>query len=227
MRYWYSAIGEEQYKKIDLPYPKHPFDNAYDSFKKKTASSQDNQFIINRLIRIKIPETEDQDKEYILYDLQEIRKDGMGNPKSFTRTNLGLYPIPQRTAIRAFDEDGQPIVKTGGISEINDGYEFLFTPEKADELHKLGCVDKFTLARRNKTQYLVEKLGEYTISVNSFKDWRDGDFETLYYSGNAEGILPEEQKPKSVKKSKTQQEKEEKVEMQLAQYKKNYTVTKP
>jgi hypothetical protein len=137
MRYWYSDIGAKKYEEIGLKYPTHPFDNAYLTFKRKTKSSTDNQFIINKMIRLQIPgNEEDETLEYILYDLKEVRLDGLGNKKSYVRTNLGMYPIPERTVVRTFDEDNQPVIKTGSVSEVHTGYEFPFTVEKADELHK-------------------------------------------------------------------------------------------
>jgi hypothetical protein len=205
MKYWQSAIGEEQYRKINLPYPTHPFDLSYQAFRRKTASSKENEFIINKMIRLQIQETDENTQEYILYDLQEIRKDGLGNPKKFTRTNLGMYPVPQRTVIRAFDADDQPVIKTGGISEINDAYEFPFTVEKAEELHKLGCVDRITSTKTHRTEYIVEKAGERKISCKSYKDWLTGDFETLYATGRADGILDEEPvRPNKTRKTKLQ-----------------------
>jgi hypothetical protein len=161
-------------------------------------------------------------QEVILFDLCEIRQDGLGNTKRHVRTNLGKYPIPERTVIRTFDEDNQPVIKTGSVSEVRTGYEFPFTKEKADELHK-WCADKVTASRTKKTEYLVERLGERKISVRNFTDWKEGDFETLYRYGNAEGIDEEPPvKPKS-RKTKVQQDRQDSIDMQLAQYKKPYT----
>jgi hypothetical protein len=231
MQYWQSKLGEESYKKIELKYPTHPFDTAYQRFLKVTRSSpeKDNKFIINKLIRLQLAPNDENNEipqEVILYDLCEIRLDGLGNVKKFARTNLGKYPVPSRTVIKTYDEDNQPVIKTGSVSEINTGYEFPFTKEKADELHK-WCIDKRTIKQPNLTQYIVERSGERKISVRSFSDWRDGDFETLYAFGNAEGLEEESPaaKPNKTQRNKTklQQQKEEQLELQLAQYKKPYT----
>jgi hypothetical protein len=178
------------------------------------------------MIRLQIPVENDENmqQEYILYDLKEIRNDGLGNPKSFARTNLGQYPIPSRTLIRAFDEDNQPIIKTGNVSEVNTGYEFPFTKEKAEELHK-WCIDKVTASKTKKTEYIVERLGERKITCKSYKDWLTGDFEVLYATGRADGQIDDDElvaRPKT-RKTKVQQQKEEQIELQLAQYKKPYT----
>jgi hypothetical protein len=226
MQYWQSTKGEEMYKKVELPYPSHPFDKAYQRFHRITRSSpeKENKFIINRIIRRQLPgDEEDKNQEVILYDLLEIRLDGLGNVKRFGRTNLGQYPIPQRTVIRTFDEDNQPVIKTGSVSEVHTGYEFPFTKEKAEELHK-WCVDKVTASRTKKTEYIVERLGERKISCKSYKDWLTGDFENLYATGRADGILDEGPiKPNKTRKTKLQQEREEKLQYELAQYQKPYT----
>ncbi len=207
MEYYFSKKGEEMYKAIEKVYPKHPFDLAYERFKKVTRSSpeKENKFIVNRIIRLQLAPNDEGDEtqqEVILYDLCEVRLDGLGNPKRYVRTNLGKYPIPQRTVIRAFDEDNQPVIKNGPISEVQTGYEFPFTKEKADELHK-WCVDKRTMTQPNVTQYIVERMGERKISCKSYHDWLTGDFETLYATGRADGILDEEPVVKLNKTRKT------------------------
>jgi hypothetical protein len=202
-KFWYSKKGEEMYRAIGKEYPKHPFDLDYEKFLRVTANSTDNKYIINRMIRYQDGEGDDA-KEYILYDLQEIRRDGVGNQTKRTRQYLGMYPIPEAQRKVVYDEDGQPQTKTVGISDIITGYEIPFTVEKADELHKLGGVDKYSATNKHKTEYLVEKSNGMVISVDSYKDWRDGDFETLFNTGNAEGKPPKESKlkqPRDIKKS--------------------------
>jgi hypothetical protein len=223
MEYYYSQKGEEMYKAIDRPYPLHSFDVAYNTFMRKTKNSKDNETIITKMIRLKLPSEENQDdelegKEYILYDVRETRRDGLGNKKTYVRLNLGKYPIPEKILEMKFDEDFQPVQKVVGVGEVHTGYEIPFTKERAEEMHKL-CKDKITATNSIRTQYLVQKYNEYKISVDSFKDWLTGDFETLYATGNARG----EEKP--VVKPKTKKSKErEQAEFQKEIFRKSYTV---
>lgn len=212
MQYWKSKLGEEQYTAISMKYPKHPFDIAYDAFKRQTASSpaDKNQFIVTKMIRYQESEGLNEDgstpQEYIIYDLKEIRYDGLGNKRVAVRTNLGKYPIPEKVTKIVYDEDNQPVPKVTGIGDINTGYEFPFTKEKADELHK-WCTDRPSSSNTKRTEYIVQKLNQQKISVRSYKDWLTGDFDTLYETGNAEGeVKPAVQPAAQRKKQKLQEQ---------------------
>ena len=55
------------------------------------------------MIRLQLAPNDEGDEtqqEVILYDLCRVRLDGLGNPERYVRTNLGKYPIPQRTVIQ-------------------------------------------------------------------------------------------------------------------------------
>jgi hypothetical protein len=76
-----------------------------------------------------------------------------------------------------------------------------------------------TATNTKKTEYIVQKIGEYKISVQSWKDFRNGDFETLYATGNAEGVEKPVVRAKPAKKSKEQ----EQSDFQKEILRKNYT----
>jgi hypothetical protein len=78
-----------------------------------------------------------------------------------------------------------------------------------------------TATNTKKTEYIVQKIGEYKISVQSWKDFRNGDFETLYATGNAEGVEKPVVRAKPAKKSKEQ----EQSDFQKEILRKNYTTT--
>jgi hypothetical protein len=209
MRYWQSTLGEKAYADIGQKYPTHPFDSAYQAFHRRTRTSKENTFHITKLVRYqRAPESEEgPEEEFIIYDLDEEREDGLKNKKSFCRTNLGIYGVPEKITQMAFDEDGQPVQKVIGISNVYDAYEFKFTKEKADELHK-WCTDRKTI-KKNPTQYIVQREGGMKISVRSYKDWRDGTFDNLYASGRADGIIVDNnstavQQPKRTSKKQQQ-----------------------
>ncbi|MGH9974323.1 MAG: hypothetical protein ACRD8Z_00590, partial [Nitrososphaeraceae archaeon] len=148
-------------------------------------------------------------REYIVYDMIERRIDPIGNERHHYRPNLGTYSIPiPRYEIRKTPE-GYEERKAVGVMGERLGYSILFSKEAVDKLRKDGCTseDPKELAKQEtkrqqaatkakaaisvrgeneQTHYMVQKDGEQIKRpVQSYKDWRDGTFEELYWFGRA------------------------------------------
>lgn len=176
--YWKSDEGLKEYKKIDYPYPTTEYDKDFDLFLKKTEVNADKQKIkINRITRIQGADN----KEYITYDETVTRFDGLGNPEKRFRENLATYPIPQGQKEVSYDSNNNQQVKTKSISNIETGYSIPFSKAKLEELHK-NAFDNVT-QRAGKTQYYVQKINGSPVTVQSYEDLKEADFEELFKYG--------------------------------------------
>jgi hypothetical protein len=64
-------------------------------------------------------------------------------------------------------------------------------PVAAIPTWRFSLPDKIT-TKRKKTEYIVQRADGTKVKVASYKDWRDGEFDTLANTGNAAGkILPQ------------------------------------
>lgn len=176
--YWKSQEGLKEYEKIEYPYPTSEWDKDYDLFVEKTKNSVDKQKIkVGRITRIQGADN----KEYLTYDETVTRFDGLGNSFKRFRENLGTYPIPQARREVTYDSNNNQQVKTVGINNIETGYSIPFSKAKLDEIHK-NAIDNVA-QRAGKTQYFVQKVNAPPVTVQSFEDLKEADFEELYKYG--------------------------------------------
>lgn len=182
MTLWKSQLGVKQYEDLGLPYPDSMFDKAYEKFLKMTRDSkpEDNKTWIKKIVRLWVAEGQ----EYIIYDIREQRNDGIGNERHFNRECLGQYSLIGVKKEIFIDDEGKRQIRVIPDSAHPTGiaYEIPFSRSKLEEMHKY-CNDKASTPRDGKTQYLVEKLNQRTISVSNYNDFLNGDFETLYQHG--------------------------------------------
>ena len=124
-------------------------------------------------------------EEYIVYHHIWEGTNPIGSFIRTTQTNVGIYghfePIYERF-IQDDNTFGQRLVS----KNIATAYFIPFTKETAEELHKL-CDDK---SFRNKTEYVVQPEGGTPITINSYNDWVNGDFDDLHENGTITKPLP-------------------------------------
>lgn len=196
--FYYSPEGENEYKKIGLPYPKTVEDVNYDLFLDKTKRSGDevNKTQITKMIRVKSSFGSDDgesNEEYIIYDIRETRFDSLGNETSFTRTNIGRYPIPVALYRVKRDPQGYEERYTAGVSRIRTGYSIKCDKTSFNKLHKF-CLDKTS----EKTQYLAQMEGEQRkYPVRSAEDFITKSFDELIKPMTVEVRQPEQEQKKS------------------------------
>lgn len=176
--YYYSPEGEAEYKKIGLPYPKTVEDVNYDLFIEKTKRSgeEQNKTQIIKMNRIRSSFGSydgESNQEYITYDIKETRFDSLGNEISFTRTNIGRYPIPVPMYRIKRDQQGYEEKYTAGVSRIRTGYSIKHDKSNFNKLHK-HCLDTSS----EKTQYLAQLEGEQRkYPVRSADDFLNKSFD--------------------------------------------------
>lgn len=199
--FYHSPEGENEYKKIGLPYPKTVEDVNYDLFLDKTKRSGDevNKTQITKMIRVKSsfgsPDGE-TNEEYIIYDIRETRFDSLGNEVTFTRTNVGRYPIPVAMYRVKRDSQGYEERFTAGVSRIRTGYSIKCDKTNFTKLHKL-CLDRSS----EKTQYLAQIEGEQRkYPIRSAEDFIGKIFDDLTKPMTVEVKQPSQQ-PQEGKKS--------------------------
>jgi hypothetical protein len=171
-----STKGEEMYAKIGRQYENTLKDDQYAAFLKKTANSPHsarNKKVVTAMIR----ERAEDGNEYLRYELSDTRYDAIGAEWTQYCPNQGVYPIPIAQPKIQFGENmSTQEVVTGDIIRYEMGYEFPFTKENVDSIHKLAN-DR---SRNNRTEYIVsEYKGGRRFTILSYEDFRDKSFEEL------------------------------------------------
>lgn len=187
--YWKSDEGLKAYAKIEQPYPVTEWDKDYDRFIAETKSSDERgrtKRTITRLTRVHGADG----KDYIVYSERELRFDDLGNSKKRFRDNLGQYPQPEGHYSIYYDTNNQQKTKIDSITNINTGYFIPFSPKKMDELYKYTVND--VPQRAGRTEYFVQRINDSLISVESFEDLRDGEFDELAKYGKRTAAWKEE-----------------------------------
>lgn len=171
-----SPALRQSYAKLGEEYQPTEQDKHYQYCLKQIESDPKKKETINTMYRIKISENE----EYIVYIHTWEGLNPIGSYISVTQTDVGLYPDFQPIKERYITEDNTYAERVLS-KNTNIGYFIPFTKDQAEELHKL-CND--TSSRPgSKTKYYVDNGGGTLITVNSYKDWRDGEFEDLIENG--------------------------------------------
>lgn len=195
--YWKSQEGLKEYQKIGVPYPTTEWDKDYDRFIEKTGGTAEGVKEKTEIKRITRVQASDE-KEYIIYDENKVRYDGLDNADRRFRENIGTYPIPQGKKEVYYDENNIQKTRTTNINNVETGYSIPFTKQKLEELHK-NAADKVA-QRTGKTQYFVEKLNGSLISVESYEDLREADFEELFKYGKKKLSWKEEKEQRRLEK---------------------------
>ena len=227
-KYIESKEGVEEYKKVGLSYPRNAWDNAYREFLKRTPSAEEgNEYAKQNYTRIlSIGRIRLQGgKEYLGWNQIEVRFDTLGNAENFSRTNLGVYPKLRFRSVRIEDERGLKRTITQPTGEADTAYSLPFTVDNLDKLHK-DCTDNSDFELQpgdpeglSATRYYVTDLRSHTkISVESYDDLRNGEFEDLYnYGKKITSPKQENEAKKKIEKRKKQLENMKLQKLQLQQ----------
>jgi hypothetical protein len=173
-----SEALRQEHQKIGQPYEQTEFDRHYEFVLKQIEGDPNKKNTITRMIRIMVSPGE----EYIIYDHSWEGKNPIGSHLKVSQSNVGVYPRFEPIYERFIQEDntyGQRLIS----KNTNVGYYIKFTKDKAEELHKL-CNDMFARANA-RTAYYAMPDGGTKITVHSYQDWLNGEFEDLINTGKA------------------------------------------
>lgn len=194
MRYWKSPAAEAEFAKYHLQYPDNEFQDEWDRHIRRLSNDPNKKDKITQMRRVKIGEG----LEFITYTHILSGHDQLGSFWEKGQAEIGTYPILHAQNVRELnEEDGQYVTITKSYTE-ELSYWIAFNKENIDNLHKL-CYDTPSISARS-TAYTVMPDGGTEISVRSFKDWSEGEFDELYEYGM---IVEEDDLPEVVKKKKS------------------------
>jgi hypothetical protein len=191
VNYWKSPEGIKAYEKIGKPYPVTTYDTDYEQFVNSTRSSDERNRTKRRVTRIMRVQGADG-KEYLTYSENETRFNDIGNSSSRFRENIGTYPIPEGHIVLYYDANGEQQSKVDSISDIKTGYSIPFSPQKANQIHK-NAVDDVP-QRAGRTEYFVQRANDPPVSVETFQDLVNAEFDELYKHGKRVPGWQEEKK---------------------------------
>jgi hypothetical protein len=176
MLYNDSAAQRLEYEKLGLVYEENEEDKAYQHALKQIQNDPNKKERITSMIRVAVAPGE----EYIVYHHTWEGTNPIGSKVKTTQTNVGIYGKFDPIYERFITEDntyGQKLVS----KNTDTAYFIPFTKERAEELHKL-CND-ITSKPGSRTSYYVMPEGGTKITVESYKDWLNGNFEDLHANG--------------------------------------------
>lgn len=116
-------------------------------------------------------------KEWLLYSFIHYRLDKALNVTHRWRPQAGKYAIPEAEYYIQRTDFGKEEGRFKDILSISDGYSISYSPKKVDEIRSIG------IPLDGKQAYMVETENGIKISVKSYKDFRDGDFDELAHFG--------------------------------------------
>lgn len=180
VNYWKSQEGIKAYEKIGKPYPTTTYDTDYEQFVNSTKSSDERNRTKRKLTRMMRVMGADG-KEYLVYSEVQTRFNDIGNSFSRFRENIGTYPIPEGNVVLYYDANGEQQQRVDNISDIKTGYSIPFSAQKANEIHK-NSIDNVP-QRAGRTEYFVQRINDAPVSIESFEDFRDGEFDELIKHG--------------------------------------------
>jgi hypothetical protein len=176
--FYKTPEGVKEYEKIHAPYENSADDEAYQAFLKMTKECPEKQRR-REILSLTRKVIGNGSKEFILWNERLSALDGLGNERHHFRGSMGTYPIPIPVyELRQVPDTLVPEKVRTGIKEVKTGYSTPFTTKAADLFYK-DCItdgDK-------PTTFCIEAHNT-RISVDSFKDWRDGEMKELQRFGH-------------------------------------------
>jgi hypothetical protein len=168
----------EEYKKTGLPLRLDPQIAQKQRFYNKTKQSNVNIIEIRNVQRILAADG----KEYLNWEQTVRRADGWENLKHETTSDMGISKKGIPTRGGGYDEDGNLVKKITGVDHIEDIFNTEATHENIEKLRPFMVLQ----GQKRPTQFSVKKeYGGYNITVDTYEDFLNGDFETLFKSGKA------------------------------------------
>ena len=171
-----SEAQRLEYQKVGQAYEETEEDKHYKFILKQIDNDPNKKETISSMTRVMVGPNE----EYIVYNHKWEGVNPIGSYLSTTQTNVGVYGHFEPIYERFIQEDntfGQRLVS----KNTTVGYFIPFTKEASDQLHKL-CNDS-SVRQGLRTKYYIMPEGGTKITVSSYKDWRDGEFEDLHEHG--------------------------------------------
>lgn len=176
MLYNDSEAQRQEYQKVGEPYQETEEDKHYNHILKQIEGDPAKKETITSMIRLMVSPGE----EYIVYHHSWEGKNPIGSHLKTTQTNVGIYGHFEPIYERFINEDntyGQRLIS----KNTNTAYFIKFNKENAEKLHK-ACND-FTARANQRTSYYVQPEGGTKITVQSYNDWLNGDFNDLHQNG--------------------------------------------
>lgn len=166
----------QEYAKLGQQYEESEPDKHWKFVQNQIKDDPNKKETIQEMTRVAVAPGE----EYIVYNHMIAGKNPIGSYVSDAQTSVGIYPKFEPIYERYINEDntyGQRIIS----KNTTIAYYIPFTKENIDRLHKL-CND-VTMKAGLKTTYYIMPEGGTKITVASYKDWKDGEFEDLQEHG--------------------------------------------
>jgi hypothetical protein len=176
--YTNSKEGAAEYSKLGIPYPSNWDDEDYEAWLKDTTAeglkdySKHTEKEVSQIYRQKIGE-----QEFITYSMNHYRLDKALNLTHRWRPNIGKYPIPTARFSISYGDFGKQTRKFEEVIAIDTGYSIPFTKKGMDKIKEMG------LQVDGKISYAITTSNGLPITVKTFQDLRDGDFDELAHFG--------------------------------------------
>jgi hypothetical protein len=170
----------QAFKEVGIEYHNRMWDDDYERFQQKTKRTGEKDRIkyISNMKRLIIPVIGGREKEqtYIVHDMYERAKDGLGNELTAYRSNLGCYHKPRvRREIRLNMETGDKEPVIVGVDSLDTCYSIPFTKES------IASLEKYVVEN---TAFSIQKGDGQTFTVDRFEDWKNGSTEELLRFGH-------------------------------------------
>ena len=177
-----------EYARIGERYEPTEYDKHWEQQLARIKDDKNKKETILSMTRLKVAE----DEEYITYIHAWEGTDPIGSYVHSTQTDVGIFgkfqPIMERYVTSDHTYADRVVSKNTVVA-----YYIPFSKSEADKLHKL-CNDKSMMGR---TRYYIETEGGVKMSIDSYRDWVNGDFADLQEHGKMT-VSPGKSKPKEI-----------------------------
>lgn len=166
----------QEYAKLNETYEDTETGKYWKFILKQIANDPNKKETIQEMLRIAVSPEE----EYIVYHHMWQGTNAIGSVVSDTETNVGIYPKFEPIYERYINEDNTYSQRLTS-KNTTIGYFIPFNKENAEKLHKL-CND-ISMKPGQKTTYHVMPEGGTKITILSYQDWLNGEFQDLHENG--------------------------------------------
>ena len=177
----------QEYQRVGEAYEDTELDKYWDFIQKQIQNDPGKKETIQSLTRIEVSKGE----EYIVYIHSWEGLNPIGSFIRATQTDVGIYPRFEPVYQRYLQEDNTYAQKLISKNTVT-AYYIPFNKETAEKLHKL-CDDKSSKSTI-RTKYYVQPEGGTAVTVDSYNDWVNGDFDDIFQHGKISTIIPQTKK---------------------------------
>jgi hypothetical protein len=172
----------QEYAKLGEPYEDSEPGKQWKFILKQIDSDPDKKETIQEMTRVAISPTE----EYITYNHIWQGKNPIGSYISDSQTNVGVYPKFEPIYERYINEDNTYSQRLTS-KNTTIAYFIPFNKENAEQLHKI-CND-ISMKAGQRTIYHIMPEGGTKITIDSYQDWLNGEFEDLFKNGKITTVV--------------------------------------